>query len=127
MDPNSLCSKLDKMRKEHEQYLTKFVSREPPKLLLSPSPQEIVGSWGGGGVQGPDRSFLNPPMTTPKKTVQIFNLPTHSLNQNEMSPLEKGLSFCPYNKTDPFHPDLDLHQFIRKLTLKHHFGILDEK
>lgn len=41
--------------------------------------------------------------------------------------LEKGLKFCPNNRVDPFTLFLDLHQFVRKLTLKRHFNIMGSK
>lgn len=59
--------------------------------------------------------------------IKIFYLSNHILNSYERSLLEKGLKFCPNNNVDPFTLFLDLHQFVRKLTLNRHFTILDNK
>lgn len=58
-------------------------------------------------------------------SMKIYNLSTYTLNAYERSLLEKGLSFCPTNNPDEFQLFIDLHAFIRKLTLKRHFSIIN--
>lgn len=41
--------------------------------------------------------------------------------------MEKGLSYCPNNKADDFELFLDLHKFVRKLTLQRYFKICENK
>lgn len=62
-----------------------------------------------------------------EKSIKIFNLSKHELNPYEISLLEKGVSFCPTNRVDSFTLFLDLHKFLRKLTLQRLFTIQERK
>lgn len=55
--------------------------------------------------------------------MKIFNLSSHILSENEISVLSRGLSFCPTNKIDEYQLFVDLHKYIRKLTLSRHFNL----
>lgn len=41
--------------------------------------------------------------------------------------MEKGLNFCPDNPVNQFNLFVDLHQFVRKLTLQRYFSIKEKK
>ncbi|XP_063791129.1 uncharacterized protein LOC134945635 [Pseudophryne corroboree] len=52
----------------------------------------------------------------------VFNLSSRSLTTDELSVLNKGLSFVPTKKPDTFKNKVDLYKFGRRLRLKEHYG-----
>ncbi|CAH2300330.1 Hypothetical predicted protein [Pelobates cultripes] len=51
------------------------------------------------------------------KEINVFNLSQRVLTQDETSLLQKGLKFAPSSSNSQFNIFIDLHKFIRKLTI----------
>ncbi|KAM4688995.1 uncharacterized protein O3C94_007112 [Discoglossus pictus] len=54
--------------------------------------------------------------------IKIFNLSSRPLDETEESILKRRLSFAPDTEPNPFELFIDIHKFIRKITLWRHFG-----
>ncbi|CAJ0949097.1 unnamed protein product [Ranitomeya imitator] len=51
----------------------------------------------------------------------VYNISSYCLSPSEMNLLQRGLTFCPVSRFNPFLLDQELHQFFRTLRLKAHF------
>lgn len=56
--------------------------------------------------------------TQPTKDLNVINLSSHILSEEEKLVLKKGLNFCPTHNLDKFELYKDLQLFVRKIILK---------
>ena len=63
--------------------------------------------------------MVNPP----DKTIPIFNLSNHILNDAETLVLNAGLSFVPTHTNDHFNTRIELFRFFHSVRLKHFFSV----
>ncbi|KAM4043149.1 uncharacterized protein ACNLHF_013530 isoform 1-T1 [Anomaloglossus baeobatrachus] len=92
---------------------------------ISSMSQTRSGAHFGGGGRGAGYSrqyqtSLRPPKQH-RGSNKVINLSTHQLTSADVSLLERGLSFSPVAKFDPFLATKDLHIFARSLIFKKYF------
>ncbi|CAJ0964342.1 unnamed protein product [Ranitomeya imitator] len=114
--------KLNKFLRDTEDYRSNQVYKWQSSTYSRPAPRTFLKRKMRRGQRTRIGTTQNGDQITGITDNIVYNISSTCLSPSEMTVLQKGLSFCPVPRFNPFQLDQELYRFFRNVRLKAHFS-----